>query len=219
MAQNTGDVLIFAPIIDFVTTISHEYASRINNKLLEKGFSVKMFTNFFTNPLVGLRVIRKYDPVVILYGGHGFEDAWVGDNFFWYFLTPSRNLSVLKDKILYAIPVCLNGQILAPEVLKKGRASTMFASVDYMYAAFREEEHDYLEDFYRHWESLVMPLFEGRSTQDCYTNYIRYGNKLKQLYQIKSQEWPNASFYIDYLQDNIDGMQLFGDPNIRLEIA
>lgn len=209
-----ADVVLVAPVFDLPTTISYQYVEELKELLDRYGASYTHLTVLKATQLP-LRLAIG-DARMVIYAGHAFEDSLVGQFIFSIpYISPlvdSRNSSFLRDLIVIAIPACLNGQMLGPQAIENG-VKTWFGSTTYMYAAFPEPEHDYLQDFKDHWRTIPEELLKGVRTGEAYLKYQQKGQALRELYQSKMAEWGNADDYLFTLGENTDRLELFGSPD------
>ena len=213
-----SEIILIAPFFDLPTSISFQYVEELKD-LLERYETTYTHLTILKATQLPLRVAMWDKPRMIIYAGHAFENSLVGQLVFPFpWLAPlvkSENSAILRDTIVVAIPACLNGQLLGPRAIENG-VQTWFGSTTYMYAAFPEPEHDYLQDFKDHWRVIPEELLKGSTTGEAFLQYQQKGQMLKELYQSNMAEWGNADDYLFSLGENNDKLLMFGDPNAKL---
>lgn len=126
-----------------------------------------------------------------------------------------NDVSWLAGKILCAAPACEVGQFFAPKMIETGGKAAL-ASVEPMYAAFAEDEHNYLEDWHDYTIELYRVMMDG-TVGEAYNAYQEKCSFYLEKYKSKTDVWPNAEWYWNSVQRNRDDFMLFGDPNAKIE--
>ena len=155
-------------------------------------------------------------PVELMcYYGHGTESSLVGNEILTADLLSAENAGLLQNKILYAF-ACQAGNKLAPALIQAG-ARTVFASIDYMFGAFPEEDHNYFEDWLD--TILIIPrtLFNYGTAGEAIQNFKNLCTTYIDKYKKNPDAYLNGDWYAEAFERNREGLMLFGDKSARLD--
>lgn len=150
---------------------------------------------------------------VLLYGGHGTEDAWVGD-FLWPFMFEIPDTIYVKGKILVAVPCCLSAVRLGPAAIERG-AKCFIGATAPMYAAFDNEDHKYFEDWCNYHLALYKALLDGETAGNALSIYKERARYYLSLYQ-QHPDWADSDWHAYATEQNINVVTLLGDPGARI---
>lgn len=207
-------IAIYAPLMDMATVLSYRYLRQLKSEIEGMGYPV-----IFEGTFKAIRPFLKRDskdPLLLIYGGHALEDRLIGQIFF-YSLLNKNNASMLKDSICIIIPGCLNGQELAQAAIDNG-VRTWIGSDYWMYAAYPEREHNYLDDFYAHWAIIPLSIIDGKTAGEAFAHYTQIGHQLEQQYmqQFNAGKWDSGDMYAELVNLNTRRLKLFGDSSASL---
>jgi len=206
--------LVIAPSIFAPANISAPMAQKVANVYNIKGhYEVDILMGAMATRLPIISRLQE-DHDLIIYMGHGKSDRICGESPFCDGLT-TADAGLFKDKIVICAPACEVGQTLGPTSIYKG-ARTFIGATTSMYGAWKESDHDYYAD----WRTYFETLYKYAMTDTMGFAIQAYKDKATEFIEIyKSNEnvWPNADWYINATYINRDRLQLFGDPNARVE--
>lgn len=206
--------LFIGPAIIPPTYLSHKVIARAIDEYQKEGYPIQELHGPQAIRPVLSDVLRSHPEInVILYAGHGAPEAICGESLLCDLILP-EDASALKGKVVVALPTCDVGAKLGPHLVENG-VKAFFGSVEPMFAAFKESDHDYETDWLDYmltfYSSLRYKTF-GEALADYRFKGLYYVNQYKQ----KRGEWQNADWYISSTEQNVYGFTLIGDPNDRL---
>lgn len=152
---------------------------------------------------------------LLIYMGHGIEDAICGDSILCDMITV-HDVNILKDMIVVAAPCCLTGRELAVEAVKAG-AKAYVGSTEVMYASFDEYEHPYRRD----WNDMFLTLYRGiltKTVEEAVRDYKNRCTYYMELYKRHFIDWPNADWNYMAAKFNRDYLTFFGDPHAKVDL-
>ena len=217
--QKKPTIVLCAPLHDVATSMTFYMANAIDEYFTKKKYRVIRILNPTANKY-GFLLSLIYKPALILYLGHGVEDALVGDVVSYYSGFPfvhKRWSRWLKNTIVFTY-ACLSGKDLGREAIRNG-ALAYFGAKDVMFAALNLPEHDYLNDFIDIWSSGVIALLEGKTTGEAYDIIQSRGEEYLAKYEKMMEDkdkYPNADWFYYALRWNLDVYQLLGDENATI---
>jgi hypothetical protein len=210
-------ILVSYDLEDIATTSTYKFGYLISEYLESKGFNVTRLDGFkCTRDFLFLSLLDEKN--LLIYAGHGVENALVGFSFPNYWIgrpfVGFDNADWLSGKIVYTI-ACLSGKKLAKIAIEKG-AIAYFGAIDVMYVGF-PMERNYMDDFIETWIEPIIQLINGKTVQEAYDAYIEKCNYFIELYKSNIDKWPNADWHLHALEHNRDVFKVFGDKNATLK--
>lgn len=204
--------IIASPFLFPPTQLSHVLADELEKVIRGFGWTVvrlhgpqnlRLFFSYAlaTNP----------DATLIAYLGHANATAFLGEELFGLGILAVDNVGEAKDRIIVGIPACLAGQKLGPSSVKAS-AKAFVGSVEEMYAAWPEQEHNYMADWFDYtltlYRSLVGSLTAGKSAREsvekAVNDYRARCTYYMELYKSNLERWPNSDYYYMACRQNRD---------------
>jgi len=200
------NILVAYSIDSIPTTVTAYAGDKLATILEEKGHNVTKLSGLMTNRLAFQLQMALKRADMICYLGHGTKDKLIGQ-LPMGLLVPMVSLAnrgLLVASVVHTV-ACLSGAVLG----RRSLARAYYGSTDYMFVAYPDAEHNWLEDFTDTW--LTIPLFLSEGS----TDYIKALNLYKEKctkyikeYE-KHPEWHNGDAYIHFLQRNRDGYTVY----------
>jgi len=206
--------LIIAPSIFAPANISAPMAEKVANVYNLKGHHEVdvLFGPWATRIPIMTRL--EENPDLVIYMGHGQADRICGENPFCDGLT-TLDAHLFKDKIVVCAPACEVGQALGPTSIYKG-AKAFIGATTSMYGAWEEVENNYYADWRNYFETLYKYLMTD-TVGNAVQAYKNKATEYIEIYKSKEDVWPNADWYINATYVNRDRLEVYGDPNARIE--
>jgi len=208
-------VVLAAPVIIPPTHLSFQIAVKVAQLFENNGLQVKFLGGPLASRPTFIIALDEVDLDLAMYLGHGSPYALCMEDPFCQLGFGLEDVPWLRNKILVANPACEVGEQFAPRMIEQGGKACL-ASIDPMYAAFAEAEHDYMAD----WHDYTLTLYHGLMTEttgDAYQAYQDRCTHFIQAYQGNVDNWPNADWYVNSTTRNRDDFMLFGDPQAKVE--
>lgn len=199
-------VLVVYPLDSMPTTATAYAGDKISNMFEEKGHQVTRLNALLASkfPFDLQLNLKKAD--FIAYLGHGGKDRLYGQLPFGVYmpLVSLTDKGKLVASVVFTI-ACLSGMQLGNS--KPSRA--YYGSLDYMYVAFPDAEHNWLEDFAETWK--IIPEYFADGGDDYYKALELYKQKCTEYINEykKHPEWKNGEVYADLLVRNRDAYNVF----------
>lgn len=208
-------VVLAAPIMIPPTHLSFQIAVQVYQLFEKNGLQVKFLGGPLASRPTFIIALDEVDLDLAMYLGHGSPYALCMEDPFCQLGFSIQDVAWLRNKILAAAPACEVGEEFAPAMIQMGGKAAL-ASIEPMYAAFMEEEHDYAEDWHDYTLTLYRTLIT-ETTGDAYQAYQDKCTEYLELYESKLGQWPNADWYINSTLRNRDDFMLFGDPQAKID--
>lgn len=200
---------LVAPWMDIATSVSSSTAFLIKRAAERMGYHVKEFYGLLDWNFIFTTLLPLHDPGVVVYTGHGFPDKWMGDDPIFGTLMIEQAY-LLKDRAVMAVPSCYTAKGIGVEAIKEG-ARFYVGSVDLVWIAWNEWDHEYRRDFEFTWFTLVSTILDGKSPAEALKTYKELCSDLIKYYD--EHDLPNGDYYGDLLAHNRDGMVVLGNEN------
>jgi hypothetical protein len=216
-----AEVIIAVPLMDIPTIISTTAGDALVKYARNRGWNVTyLFGLAATRPALESslwfrQMISKKSVAGIFYLGHGLEDSWLGNHYFWR-LVDLANVGHFKDKVIWNM-ACLTGKELAPVAIQRG-AKAFFGHLTYFYAAFNESYHNFMDDWVDYVLSPVRALLDHKTCGEAMSIYRETVEKYLVKYAQLKSEFPDEEigWYISSARDNLRYFKLFGDRDATL---
>lgn len=208
-------VVLAAPAIIPPTYLSFQIAQKVFAVFEEHGLHVKFLGGPLASRPAFIIALNDVDLDLAMYLGHGSPYALCMEDPLCQLGFGINDTHWLRNKILVAAPACEVGEYFAPRMIKDGGKAAL-ASVEPMFAAFVENEHDYQAD----WHDYTILLYKTLMTESVGDAYQAYQDKCTEyleLYKSKLGTWPNADWYINSTTRNRDDFMLFGNPQAKID--
>lgn len=204
--------IIASPIIFPPTQVSYAMADELEKVIQGFGWDVVRLRGPENIRLVFSYVLRYHpDAVLTAYMGHANPTMFMGEEIAGPGILAVDNVAEAKGHIIVGLPACLSAQQLGPATVRAG-AKAFAGSMEEMYAAWSEQEHNYMADWFDYtltfYKSLVGLLTAGKTVEEAMSkalaDYRERCSHFEQLYKQHLQDWPNADFYLHAVKQNRD---------------
>jgi len=174
-----ADIVIFAPIVDYITMLSAAAADDLVDYSLSKGYTVEFYSGVEANRLTFDQTADT--SALICYYGHGSSGHLHGS---FFSILDSRNFDQVQNKIVFTM-ACLSGRKLSQFALKN--KSVYFGSTEEMFPLLNDSRYNYFADFKDMITAIPRALMEGYNCYDalriyqdkCLAYIDRYRKKIK----------------------------------------
>ena len=202
--------VISSPFLFPPTQLSYMMADELEKLIRGFGWEVvRLHGPQNLRAIFSFAVRHHPDAVLIAYLGHGGPSMFAGEEVGGPGILAVDNVGEARERIIVGLPACLSARQLGPASVKAG-AGAFVGSVEEMYAAWPEAEHDYLRDWFDYsltfYKSLVASLNAGKSVEEAVEKALRdYRERCsyyEELYKRNLQVWHNSDFYLHTVKQN-----------------
>jgi hypothetical protein len=211
-------ILVTRPKYDDGTEYLSHYASLILKQAQAIGISAKDFEGKEVNKDSVTKFIEKKNPKFIFINGHGDENSLYGHDDQLIF--SSENISLLKDKIVYA-RACNAGAKFGKEAVENN--SGCFIGYKYQFQFWIDERwsakpaNDNMARLYLEPSNEIASLIligKSASEADEKSRKMMLEN-MKKILKLEEKKEPGAMGMLQVLWNNFDGQVLYGDASAR----
>jgi len=204
--------IVASPFLWPPTHVSHALADDLEKLLGGFGWTVVRLHGPQNLRLVFSYVLGYHsDAVLIAYLGHASATMFMGEEIAGPGILALDNAVQAKDRIVVGLPACLAAQKLGPTSVRAG-AKAFVGSLEEMYAAWVEQDHNYMADWFDYtltfYRSLVGSMSAGKSVEEALSkalvDYRERCTYFEQVYKQHLLDWPNADFYLHAVKQNRD---------------
>jgi len=204
--------IVASPFLWPPTHISYTLADELEKLLKSFGWDVVRL-----HGPQNLRVVFSYalkyhsDAVLIAYLGHASPTMFMGEEIGGPGILAVDNVGDVKERIIVGLPACLSAQKLGQATVNAG-AKAFVGSLEEMYAAWVEQEHDYMADWFDYtltfYRSLISSLNAGKTVREAsekaLKDYKERCTYYMELYKQNLETWQNSDFYVHACRQNRD---------------
>jgi len=207
------NILLIAPLLDKPTYTSNiavsrllEFSKRFENVKIDLLWGInanKSMFNYYINK-------KRYNAV--FYWGHGIEDAIKGNKIIGNMIN-KRNILKARN-IPFDVMACYTAKDLGKYAVAHG-IPAYIGTDDVYFAAFREKERDFLEDWIDYTLSRQKALIEGKTFGEAYSIFVKKASYYISLYKTFG-DYKNYDWYYKTTKHNLKHTILIGEPEVSL---
>jgi len=213
--MNDEKMFITRPNYDDTTSYLFHWSENIIEFAENKNINFIDFKGERVNKKDVEKLIVKQNPKLIVFNGHGSDDAIYGHNDETLIKT-GENEKILKSKIVYSV-TCNSAKKLGPETVKSGIRTFIGYENPFVFLVDKNKTCTPLldkvaEPFFDSSNQLVISLLKSRTTGEAYNKSQSTFNKWIEFFQ-RSDAPQDSLFILRWLIWDRDCQKLLGDEN------